>query len=345
IHSSCKLPAGSGAVRNPVVKTLAVVLAITALSQIFALPYSLKFESISTGIGLVHYRTPLYQLAVLWGYQLFHVLCFAVFLTAITIRRMGLRHNESRLGRLVNNVAVSDMLCFILCCCGLGLLLIPEVVFVSDIYYNGFHRANTMFKLTYQAFIMFCITAGYISVRIPSSLSRRSARVLVAAVMLIAYILPMSYFPLAFKGYYDTMKPHNYKGLDGLQFMKSKYPGDYEAIKWLNANVKGQPAILEAHGDSYSSYCRISMATGLPTVQGWFVHEWLWRNDKSEPERRGLEVQAVYESPDIDATRDIISKYDVRYIIIGDLEREKFANLNEEKLLSLGEVVFERGGT
>lgn len=338
---------------NPVIRTLVVVLAITALSQIFALPYSLKFESISAGVGLVRYRTPLYQLAILWGYQLFYVLCFAVFLIIITLRRMKVRHKnnsaptqkESYMGRLVKNVAVSDMLCLIICCCALGLLLIPEVVFVSDIYSKGYHRANTMFKLTYQAFIMFCIAAGYITVRIPSALNRRSAKILTASLLLIVYLLPMSYFPMAFKGYYKTLSPSNYKGLNGLQFIKSKYPEDFGVIEWLNTNVKGQPAILEANGDSYSNYGRISMATGLPTVQGWLVHEWLWRNDRTEPANRGKEVQTVYESQDIDATRDIIRKYDVKYIIIGDLEREKFGNLNEKKLLSLGEVVFESGNT
>ena len=338
---------------NPIVKTLAVVLVIAALSQVFALPYSLKFESISAGVSLVNYRTPLYQIAILWGYQLFYVLCFAAFLTITTLKRINISPKgdspknltESWLARLVNNVAVSDMLCLIICCCGLGLLLIPEVVYVSDIYSNGYHRANTMFKLTYQAFIMFCIAAGYITVRIPSALSRRSVRVLTATVLLLVYMLPMSYFPLALKGHYTTLNLSNYKGIDGLQFIKSKYPEDYEVIEWLNANVKGQPTILEANGDSYSNYCRISMATGLPTVQGWFVHEWLWRNDKDEPASRGKEVQTVYESKDIDATWDIIKKYDVKYVIIGDLEREKFVSLNEEKLLSLGEVVFESGNT
>jgi uncharacterized membrane protein len=141
------------------------------------------------------------------------------------------------------------------------------------------------------------------------------------------------------------LKPSNYKGIDGLQFIKSKYPEDYGVIEWLNANVKGQPTILEANGDSYTNYCRISMATGLPTVQGWFVHEWLWRNDKAEPESRGKEVQTVYESQDVEATMAIVKKYNVKYVIIGDLEREKFKYLNEEKLLSLGEVVFESGDT
>ncbi|HYE82824.1 MAG TPA: DUF2298 domain-containing protein [Clostridia bacterium] len=338
---------------NPVVKTLVIVLSITGLSQLFALPYSLRFEGIAAGVGLVHYRTPLYQLAILWGYQLFYVLCFFVFLIITTVSRMKLRSKEDIkikqragwLGRLVKNTTVSDILCFILCCCGLGLLLIPEVLFVSDIYYNGYHRANTMFKLTYQAFILFCIAAGYIIVRIPSAMHRKSAGTLAAAMLLIVYLLPMSYFPLAVKGYYNTLKPSQYKGLDGLQFIKAKYPEDYSVIEWLNINVQGQPTILEANGDSYSNYCRISMATGLPTVQGWYVHEWLWRNDKIEPGNRGREVQTVYESQDKDATRDIIRKYDIRYIIIGDLERDKFKPLQEEKLLSLGEVVFETGDT
>ncbi|HYF84155.1 MAG TPA: DUF2298 domain-containing protein [Clostridia bacterium] len=331
---------------NPIIKTLAVVLAVIAISQLFALPYSLKFEGISAGVGLVHYHTPLYQLAILWGYQLFYVLCFVVFLIITTRERMRVRHkNESWLERLVKNIAVPDMLCLIICCCGLGLLLIPEIVYVSDIYSNGYHRANTIFKLTYQAFIMFCIAAGYIIVRIPSALRNRSYKVLTAVILLIVYMLPMSYFPLALKGYYTAWKPSNYKGIDGLKFIESKYPEDYGVIEWLNTNVKGQPTILEAHGDSYTNYGRISMATGLPTVQGWFVHEWLWRNDRNEPLERGKEVQTVYESQDIDASLDIIRKYDVQYIIIGDLEREKFVNLNEDKLLSLGEVVFESGNT
>jgi len=334
---------------NPVLKTLAVVLAVIVLSRIFALPYSLKFESISKGLGLVHYHTPLYQLVILWGYQLFYVLCFAVFLTITTLKKIKTHHKstspinikESLLYKLIINIAVPDMLSLIICCCGAGLLLIPEVIYVSDIYGNGYHRANTMFKLTYQAFIMFCIATGYITVRIPAALHRKSTKVLTAVILVIIYMLPMSYFPLAFKGYYSTLKPSNYKGIDGLRFISTKHPEDYGIIEWLNTNVKEQTTILEAHGDSYSNYGRISMATGLPTVQGWFVHEWLWRNDRTEPEKRGVEVQTVYESQDLDATWNIIRKYDVKYIILGDLEREKFVNLNEDKLLKLGKVVFE----
>jgi YYY domain-containing protein len=205
---------------NPVVKTLVIIIAIVGLSQILALPYSLNFEGISSGIGLVHYRTPFYQLAILWGYQLLLVLAFGVFLYRKTSARLKIRKPGSWLEALILDITVPDMLCLILCCCGLGLLMMPEVVFVSDIYYNGYHRANTMFKLTYQAFIMFCIAAGYIIVRIPSSANGRIVRRLLAVILAVIYLLPMSFFPMALKGYYTSIKPSNYKGLYGLQFLR-----------------------------------------------------------------------------------------------------------------------------
>lgn len=68
IHSNHKAPSGPV---YPIIKALAVVLAAAVISQMLALPYSLKFEGISKGIGLVHYRTPPYQLAVLWGTSFF----------------------------------------------------------------------------------------------------------------------------------------------------------------------------------------------------------------------------------------------------------------------------------
>ena len=56
--------------------------------------------------------------------------------------------------------------------------------------------------------------------------------------------------------------------------------------------IEGQPVVLEANGDSYSDYERVSAMTGLPTVLGWYVHEWLWRGDPADLKcpRRGRET-------------------------------------------------------
>jgi len=86
------------------------------------------------------------------------------------------------------------------------------------------------------------------------------------------------------------------------------------------------------------------MATGLPTVLGWRVHEWLWRGNYPDLEARQREVKTIYEKGDIKASQEILQKYKVKYIILGDLERKKY-QLDEEKLLSLGTVVLDSSQT
>jgi YYY domain-containing protein len=54
-------------------------LVIILLSMVMVLPFLLHFTPFTQGIGLVHARSPVYQLMVLWGYQLFFVVCFMLF--------------------------------------------------------------------------------------------------------------------------------------------------------------------------------------------------------------------------------------------------------------------------
>ena len=56
--------------------------------------------------------------------------------------------------RLMRAIALPDLFAVIMGLCAMGLILIPELVYVRDIYENGNARANTMFKLTYQAYIL-----------------------------------------------------------------------------------------------------------------------------------------------------------------------------------------------
>ena len=54
-----------------------------------------------------------------------------------------------------------DLFVVVMGLCAIGLIAIPEFVYVRDIYENGHARANTMFKLTYQAYMLFGMTMGY----------------------------------------------------------------------------------------------------------------------------------------------------------------------------------------
>ena len=130
-------------------------------------------------------------------------------------------------------------------------------------------------------------------------------------------------------------------------------------IDWFNSEVKGDPVICEAYGDSYTDSCIISAYTGLPTVFGWQTHEWLWRfhgivdEEKdllvSDPDNdvfkiyidpRHADVNTIYFSESPEEVQSVIDKYQIQYIVVGDMERFKFGYDNTYVISQLGTPVF-----
>ncbi len=121
-------------------------------------------------------------------------------------------------------------------------------------------------------------------------------------------------------------------------------------ITWFNENVPGQEVILEAYGDSYSDYNSVSAYTGLPTVLGWQTHEWLWRTSEKVSNAYGEivlplqeEIRDFYEARSPETMLTFLQKYHVSYIVVGELERIKFPEINEDRLKLLGDIVFQSG--
>ena len=238
----------------------------------------------------------------------------------------------------------------------IALIIFPEFFYFKDIYPAHF-RSNTMFKLGYEAFILFSIVSGYAIVRVIRDKQK------VFLMFLIPQLFLVLVYPIfSVRSYFDSLR--TYKGINGLMWFKNQYPDDYAGIAWLNKqaiSVKGKgvsefsstlnaspftlPVIVEADGDSYTDYARFSAFTGLPTIIGWPVHEWLWRGTYDVVAPRREEVRIVYESDDLEATRAVFQKYNVRYVVVGYLERQKFTNMNTEKFEVLGTLVFTQGTT
>jgi uncharacterized membrane protein len=236
-----------------------------------------------------------------------------------------------------------DVFILILLLCATGLVLLPEIIYIKDIYEGGYVRSNTMFKLTYQSFVLYSVSAGYIVTRL---FSMKYANLQIGVMRLITglVVAVMMMYPFhAINSWFGELTPSRYQGLDGSVYLQTKRPDDYAAAQWLKQHVAGQPVVLEANGDSYTDHGRISVETGMPTIQGWWTHEWLWRNNQEMVAERVEHVNEIYTSTDMARTRDLLKQYDVGYIVIGALEREKFPELQEAKLLALGPVVFEQG--
>ena len=340
---------------------------------IFSLPFTLNFKNIAGGISFVSTTTPIYQLLVLWGYQLFFAVLYvySIFIRKETEQEEPIKKKDissvgkkitpvqvisnhgkeitgtwwNKIENFISGLTMSDAFIVILLISAFGLILIPEVIYVKDIYTQGYARANTMFKLTFQSFTMLGVAIGYMVARVLAKKRSEGLHMILEYVVVIVLACPMVYPFWSIGSYYGNLAPSNYKGLNGLSFISQQHPDDYKAIQWLEENIKDQPVVLEANGESYTYYNRISMATGLPTIRGWTIHEWLWRGDKKLVDERADEITTVYESDDMTATRNVLQKYNVKYIIIGQIEREKFKNIKQDKLNNLGTTAFESGST
>lgn len=324
---------------------------IFVLAQIVSLPFNLNFVAMANGIALAENHTLFYQLVILWGLPVLTVVGYVLAL----IRRECLNRAErnGRAGEMtgvsenpffafIQRLSVQDLFVCILGLCAIGLILVPEVIYISDIYGGSYKRSNTMFKLVYQAFILFGISMGYIIARFlfyKESKTQQKG----AAVALVLLLITCGYFSTSCKAWFSGLSTETkYPGMRADQYVYTEDPEDAAGIDWLQENAVSGEVVLEANGNSYTFYNRVSVLTGLPTVLGWHTHEWLWHNDVDPVTERSADIQSMYTVHDEAYVREFLDKYDVSYIFVGSCEYEKYGDLGMDVsfLQSLGEVVY-----
>ena len=124
--------------------------------------------------------------------------------------------------------------------------------------------------------------------------------------------------------------------LAGLDFLRRGEPGEYDAIVWLNDEA-GPGRIVEAVGDGYSNYGRISGATGRATALGWEGHQQQWRGDDSAFAGRSHDVEKIYQGTDGTETRRLLELYGVRWLVVGPREREAYGDEVDERMEQWGD--------
>ncbi|MBR4403533.1 MAG: hypothetical protein IKT10_00305 [Clostridiales bacterium] len=260
---------------------------------------------------------------------------------------------------------------------GLMMIAAPEIFYVRDIYTYGYLRSNTMFKFCFAAFIILSIAMIYSVIRLLWFVNKNgkysSAFFAIAIVFIIMLFVPAHYTMVTLKQRCgEDLSPANYKGLDGTNYLtyhtssivNDNYAGNIVSYKlcadWFNKEIKGSHVICESYGDSYTDISIISAYTGNPTVFGWLTHEWLWRFhgiiDKdqdilvSDPANdvwalyitpRHNDIDTIYWSDSVEEVQTMIDKYQIEYIIMGDMERFHFGYDNSYVFSQLGERVFE----
>jgi hypothetical protein len=352
-------------------------------ASICSLPFNSKFDMIANSLAKTVDQSSVYQFLILWGTHLL----FAVLLIIITLLSAKKSREvkgsedtftpENAVSRFMSKMNPADIFMSGVAVVSFLLLAAPEIFYVRDIYSGSYKRSNTMFKFTFEAFVLLSLVLAYTFFRFLCIRRKKRSHTFAlfsgAVVLALLIGIPMHYPFVAISQRTGPITLDNYVGLDGTTALKTKDSslltagaGDLApyaaAIDWLNKNVTGTPNICEAYGNSYTDSCVVSAYTGLPTIIGWQTHEWLWHfqgivnsdgelvSDPTKPDvwkdiltPRQTDVGSIYTGTDADTVKALLKKYNVTYLIVGDLERTKFVNLHDTLLKALGTKVFESG--
>jgi len=232
----------------------------------------------------------------------------------------------------------SDGFVLLLILVGTGLTLLPEFVYLRDQF--GW-RMNTIFKIYFQAWIVWGIAAAYASAILWRRLSM-GRQIVYGITWFVLLFMALAYPAYGLISRASILDQNGLKGLtlDGTAHIDLSNPDEMAAIRWLRQAPLG--VLAEAVGGSYTSYARISTNTGLPTILGWPGHESQWRGGAREMGSREADIRLLYQTSNWDEAAQILNQYQIRYIYIGSLERSTY-RVNENKFKSILAPIFQQG--
>lgn len=222
---------------------------------------------------------------------------------------------------------------------GILLTLTPEFVYLRDQF--GW-RMNTIFKFYFQAWILWGI-ASALGCAVLLTRLRRVPQVIFALGMTIVILAGLAYPIWALPMRTGDFNPSSGFTLDGTAYLERGNPDEMAAIRWLDQAPMGVIAEAAVAASQYSDYARYATHTGLPTVLGWFGHEMQWgRSTDKDIGTRLEDISQLYTTASWETAQGIVDRYQIRYVIIGDLERSSFA-VNETKFQRVMQPAFKQG--
>jgi uncharacterized membrane protein len=341
----------------PIFQAISATAFVGILGLILFLPFYLTFKPPVDGVGLNTIAHSSFSIElVLFGFFFFFIASFVVYLFYAILTKKKFH--------------ATDIFVIYLVCLGILLLIGPELFFLKDIFYKAnppYFRANTVFKLYYEAWILFSISTGYIIARINGLLRLKDVDYYTKGLVIVWDIIVLTLLGAVFF--------YTYQGIDeaylnvstknaatpptnscigetcwagfttdnGTAYIKTQSAGDYAMITWLNLHAPASSIIAEAVGDSYTYAARISANTGLAAVLGWPNHEYQWRNTYTYSGTRTTDIFNLYNGGSLKVMENVIHKYHITYIIVGDFERTQYPSINETLLKQTGNIIFSFG--
>ncbi|NJC98474.1 MAG: hypothetical protein FIB03_19435 [Anaerolineae bacterium] len=239
-------------------------------------------------------------------------------------------------GVLLLNPRMTDAKRFVLFLIGTALLItiVVEIVVVR----GDIGRQNTIFKFYMQSWLLLAVSGGAaLAWTLPAFFKWLPGWRIFWQTAMVLLVSGAALFTVtgASGKIRDRWIMEAPRTLDAMTFMKYAHyddfgrrldlSEDYRAIRWMQDNVQGSPVIVEANCPEYRWCTRFTIYTGLPGVVGWNWHQRqqrvftaTWVQDRVNG------VGDFYNGIDIEFTLNFLKKYDVKYIVVGQLERAAY---------------------
>lgn len=218
-------------------------------------------------------------------------------------------------------------------------------------------RMNTVFKFYNQIWIMLSVCAAFALASTLRIIRTEMLQGWVPSAWLIAgciLVFGAFLYPV-FAGtdkMTDRMSEEAPRTLDGMKYMETSYywqddyymdlSEDYRAIIWMQENIEGSPVIVEASPTEYKFGSRYTVYTGLPGVVGWNYHQRQQRGPMSaEVWARVDGIHNFYNTTDPETAAAFLSKYGVKYIIVGQMEKGMYSEEGIAKFADLNGVLWD----
>ena len=240
-------------------------------------------------------------------------------------------------GILILRPGISDEKRMVLFFIGTGLMLtlMVEIVVVS----GDIGRMNTVFKFYLHTWTLYAISCGVVLGWLLTGMRKWNVQWrTIFQLLLVILLFASALYPLlgTIAKIMDRMEISAPRTLDGMTYMKyatyhdegvaMDLSQDYDAIRWMQDNIEGSPVIVEANSVEYHWGTRYTIYTGLPGVVGWNWHQRQQRtiNPHEWVFERVDDVHEFYQTEDLQFAEEFLKRYEVQYIVFGQLEKAKY---------------------